>query len=71
MKILSNRTDVRERGRRTSTDDSFTSRFVARNLRALDATLKAARMSLRRGKNVAIRTHTEFRRAIAEKRSAQ
>lgn len=59
--------NVRERGRSASTDATFTSRFVTRNLRALDAALKAARASLRRGKNVAIRTHAEFRRAIAVK----
>lgn len=71
MKTFSHRADVRERGRRASTDDSFTSRFVARNLRALDTALKVARVSLRRGKSVAIRTHAEFRRAIAVKRGVQ
>ena len=67
MKTLTYRQqDVRER-RGTSTDAAFTSRFVTRNLRALDTALKAARVSLRRGKNVAIRTHAEFRRVIAVK----
>ena len=47
-----------------STDVAFTTRFVTRNLRVLDTALKVARASLRRGKNVAIRTQAEFRRAI-------
>lgn len=59
--------EVHEGGRRASTDTAFTSRFVTRNLRALDTALKTARASLRRGKNVAIRTQAEFRRAITVK----
>ena len=72
MKTLSKgRQVVHERGCETSTDSSFTSRFVTRNLRTLNAALKTARTSLNRGKNVAIRTRAEFHRAISAKRDAQ
>ena len=68
MKTLTyNQQDLRGSGRGASADGAFTSRFVTRNLRALDTALKAARASLRRGKKTTIRTHAEFRRAIAIK----
>lgn len=68
MKTLTyNQQDIRGSRCRASTDVAFTSRFVARNLRALETALKAARASLRRGKNTMIRTHAEFRRAVTVK----
>lgn len=66
MKTLTrSQPDVRIRG--ASVGVAFTSRFITRNLHVLNAALKAARMSLQRGKNVPIHTHAEFRRAIAVK----
>lgn len=71
MKTLTNsRQDIRESERETSADASFTSRFVTRNLRALDTALKAARVSLRCGKNIAIRTQAEFHKEVSAKRGA-
>ncbi len=68
MKTLTySQQDVQEHKRGASSDVAFANRFVARNLRAIDTALKVARTSIRRGKNTMIRTHAEFRRAIAVK----
>ena len=67
MKTLTYRQDINGSARVVSTDATFTSRFVTRNLRALGAALRAARASFRRDKNIPIRTHAEFRRTMATK----